>query len=203
MRFLLAFIFCMAGLQAEIPAPYNYINDLPFDGQGWFMNANQLDAIIREKSPQTVIEVGSWLGSSTRFIAERVNGKVYAVDTWQGSSDELLHQNDPRLPYLYQLFLSNVKHAGLTDKIVPVRMRSLEAAKSINIQADLIYIDAGHDETSVYKDIKAWIKHLKPGGVICGDDWAAFHTVKKAVIRAANDLNKTVVAEGNFWRFVD
>lgn len=187
-------------LWSDLPEPYQSNVDLPFDGHGWFMNAEQLQVQLSKKPAKVVIEVGSWLGCSTRFIASAIpdGGVVYAVDTWLGSSDESLHLQDPRLPYLYQQFLSNVKHAGLTSKIIPVRMRSLEAASGINVKADLIYIDAGHDTASVFQDIMAWYPHLNQGGIMCGDDWG-WLTVQSAVIMGANQLGKRVCASGNFW----
>ena len=143
MNILTLFILLGAFFKLNAVEPYDSITDLPFDSHGWFGNGTKLEKIINEKRPQIVIEVGSWLGLSTRFIAGKVaeGAKVYAVDTWRGSPGESVHLQDPRLPYLYQQFLSNVKHAGLTDKIIPVRMDSLEAARALNIQADLIYID--------------------------------------------------------------
>lgn len=206
LSFLLAFstITVSSYCNESLPEPYNSIIDLPFDGHGWFGNAQPLEACLLEKPAKVVIEVGSWLGSSTRFIAERVGeeGKVYAIDTWLGSPDEIVHMQDPRLPYLYQLFLSNVKHAGLTSIIIPVRMKSLEAAKGLNVMADLVYIDASHNEESVYKDIIAWNSHLEPSGIMCGDDWT-WDSVRRGVIRAANQLNRKIYAVGNFWRMVE
>jgi hypothetical protein len=135
-----------------IPEPYCSITELPFDNQGWFSNQKQIEACIKKIKPKTVIEVGSWLGLSTRFIAERLpqKSKLYAVDTWRGSPGEELHMQDPRLPHLFQLFLSNVRHARLTDVIVPIRMDSLEASEELNVHADMIYIDASHETESVY-----------------------------------------------------
>ena len=113
-----------------------------------------------------------------------------------------MHLQDPRLPYLFQQFLSNVKHAGLTDKIIPVRMDSLEAAKTLNIQADLIYIDASHDTASVITDIMSWYPHLKTDGVMCGDDWL-WDTVRLAVQICARRFGKKIYSEENFWCFID
>lgn len=72
-------------------------------------------------------------------------------------------------------------------------MDSLEAANALNIQADLIYIDASHDTKSVYNDIMAWDKHLTNGGVLCGDDW------RMQPVKVAKDLHYKVHSYGNFW----
>lgn len=202
---LFLFLLCfLSTLQAEtqIPEPYRSINDLPFDPHGWFGNKEQLTACFHEKEIHTVIEIGAWLGLSTRFLARSVKpgGKVYAVDTWAGSSAEAVHMQDPRLPYLYQLFLSNIKHEKLTNQIVPIRMNSLEAAKALNIKADLIYIDASHETENVYQDILAWDVHLNEGGIMCGDDWL-WPSVRLAVEQTAEILNKSIETSDNFWRF--
>lgn len=162
---ILSILFC---LQAEdLPEPYASIIPLPFDDHGWFGNQPQLEAIFRDDI-KVVIEIGSWLGKSTRYFAEKVGpqGKVYAIDTWLGSDQEKEHQVDPRLKNLYQLFLSNTVHSGFTNVIVPFRMKSQEAASALNVKGDLIYIDGAHDYKSVYEDILAWKSHLNEGGIL-------------------------------------
>ena len=189
-----------ASKQEEMPEPYRSIVDLPFDDHGWFYNGDQLKPILEARSPKIVIEIGSWLGLSTRFIASLLknDGKLYAIDTWKGSPREAVHMIDPRLPYLYQLFLSNIKHANLTSKIIPIRMDSAEASAALNVKADLIYLDGAHDTHSVINDIMNWHPHLNEEGLLCGDDWK-WETVKRAVEHCAELLNKKVQAEDSFW----
>ncbi|KAF3363127.1 Uncharacterized protein PHSC3_000312 [Chlamydiales bacterium STE3] len=199
------FLHCFAS--EVIPEPYRSIQTLPFDGDGWFINQKSIDScFLSKKDIHTVIEVGSWLGASTRYIAQKLpeGGRLYAVDTWLGSwspTQSVYFQNDPRLPYAYQLFLSNTIHAKLTQVIIPLRMESNEAAKALNLQADLIYIDACHEEESVYQDIMAWYPHLNEGGIFCGDDWL-WESVRNGVHRASLQLNREVVYEHNFWKFL-
>ena len=97
-------------------------------------------------------------------------------------------KGDPVLPNLYEYFLSNViqEGQGLTRKIIPVRMDSLSAAQSLEVQADIIYIDASHDSESVYRDLQVWFPHVKPGGILCGDDWG-WDTVREGVNRFAQE----------------
>lgn len=201
-KFFLFLIFCFSSIHAEMPEPYASIKQLPFDPHGWFLNSKPLGYILEQRQPKIVIEIGSWLGSSTRFIADKLpeGGKLYAVDTWAGAPEEPAHMTDPRLPYLYQQFLSNVIHAELTNVIVPIRMNSVEASKALNIKADLIYLDGAHDTASVKEDILSWYPHLAERGLLCGDDWR-WPSVQTAVIQCANQLNKKVIVLGNFWYF--
>lgn len=198
-KMLISLILLTSSLWA-MPEPYNSIQVLPFDPQGWFVNADHLDMFLKNRDIRVIVEVGSWLGCSTRHLASSLpeGGVLYAVDTWAGSPGEEVHMQDPKLPFLYQQFLSNVIHANLTNKIIPIRMKSLEAAKALKVQADLIYLDGAHDTKSVREDIANWYPHLKKGGVICGDDWL-WESVRKAVIKSAKLLNKKVNSIDNFW----
>lgn len=170
-------------------------------------NEKHLKRIIQEKKPKIVVELGSWLGKSTRFIAKnlldsKINGKVYAVDTWRGSAEHTSDRLDVKnkLPTLYQQFLSNCIHHKMTSIIIPIRMTTLEAAKALNVKPDLIYVDASHHEEDVYNDIMVWYKKLARGGIMCGDDWT-WQSVVNAVKRAAHELGQEIQFEYNFWWF--
>lgn len=192
-------------MESGPPEPYRNAEVLPFASHGWYYNGPQLEELILTNKVKTVIEIGCWLGTSTRHMASNLpkGGRLYAVDHWKGSGE---HQ--PGQPYwipevskLYEYFLSNVIHAGLTDKIIPVRMDSLEAAKELTVKADLVYIDASHDTPSVYADMLAWYPHVRKGGIFCGDDWT-FASVQLAVNAFAAQHDLKVKASGNFWQLI-
>lgn len=192
-------------LGASLPAPFHSIKVLPEYRFGYYTNAEQIAEIFRKNQIQTVIEIGSWIGGgSTAHFAELlkpVQGKVYAIDTWLGSSTQ--QQGGPHyqpvLPYVYQQFLSNMIHWNLTDTVIPVRMRSLEAAQALNVQPDLIYIDGEHTEQAVYDDLKAWYPYVQEKGILCGDDWS-WLSVRVAVEKFAAENGLQIEASGNFWR---
>lgn len=183
---------------------YDFVDLLPLDDHGWFANADQLEVLIKEHNVKTILEIGAWLGKSTRWFAKQIpgDGVVFAIDTWRGSGAE--HINVPeyadKLPDLYQQFLSNVIHEGLTNKIIPIRMESLEAAQAIKFQPDLIYIDAAHDTESVLKDLNAWVPKMRQDTIITGDD-RSWPTVMAAVEPFAAEHGFTVHGTGNFWYY--
>jgi predicted O-methyltransferase YrrM len=47
---------------------------------------------------------------------------------------------------------------------------------------DFLYIDADHSYDGVTADLEAWVPHVKPGGLIVGDDYgnAIYPGVKRA-----------------------
>ena len=77
-------------------------------------------------------------------------------------------------------------------------MRTLDAAKSLQILADLIYVDAEYIEQRVIEDILNWFPKLNPAGVLCGDDWT-WNEVSSGVKKAAEILNLSVKSVQNFW----
>ncbi len=198
--FVLMSLFGCSKSTTTLPEPYCKLDKvLPFDPQGWYGNKKPMKQLICENDVKVVIEVGSWLGASTRHIAKYVpkDGKVYAVDHWLGSVE---HQGGDKLASLYDQFLSNVIHKKLTHKIIPIRMASVEAEKVLsNVVPDLIYIDASHETEAVYQDLAIWYPHVKGHGILCGDDWP-WPSVQVAVERFAAENQLTIESEGAFWR---
>ncbi len=185
-----------------LPPPYDTVELLPFNPQGWYINGPSLEWLIKRGNVKVVIEVGSWLGLSTRHIAKTLpdDGVIYAVDHWMGSPNEDNSVFD--IPNLYRQFLSNVIHEGLTHKIIPVKMSSLDAAVHLkNIKPDLIYIDATHDYNYVLQDLIRWYPFVKGHGTLCGDDyyWGYENTVKRAVDEFAEVHDLIVHTDGWMW----
>jgi hypothetical protein len=202
--FFICFIFTTwSYANNSLAEPYSKISLLPFDPQGWYANGEQLESLIKSRKVKTIVEVGCWLGLSTRHMASILppNGKLYAVDHWLGSIE---HTTRPEfsqiLPCLYEQFLSNVIHAKLTDIIIPIRMDSQKAAFYLeSVSPDLVYLDASHDTASVHADLIAWFPLIRGHGILCGDDWY-WESVRVAVNHFAFEHRLKVESCGNFWR---
>jgi predicted O-methyltransferase YrrM len=149
-----------------------------------------LTRLVEELRPRLVVEVGSWKGWTAIEIASQLrrmelDAAVVCVDTWLGSVehwDGSAPSWDVRpllkhgYPTLYFQFLANVMHKGCSDLIVPLPNTSANAAKLLarhRVSADLVYIDASHEEEDVYRDLCDYWRLLRPGGVMAGDDWHA------------------------------
>ncbi len=188
----------------ELSEPYKSVKLLPEFLHGWFGKVNQeyLRAFIVKYQPTVIVELGSWFGESAIYMGSQLkeSGTVYAIDSWVGQGVNIDDDVASKIPTIYQQFLSNVIHHDIAHKIIPIRMRTQEAAKALNIKADLIYIDASHDEESVFNDIINWYPKLNANAIICGDDWD-WESVEKGVRRAAEILNRNVKGEKSFWYF--
>lgn len=142
---------------------------------GW-MAENELRWLAEQGSLHTrIIEVGSYLGRSTRALAENTRGDVIAVDTWLGSNEFSPEQTGPE-GWMFAEFQKNM--AGL-DNVSPMQMSSMEAAYYLQsfkiLKYSMIFIDAAHDYRSVSDDIREWMPLVKPGGLLCGHDYLECH----------------------------
>jgi hypothetical protein len=171
----------------------------------WFVYNDYFIPLLNQKKVNTVIEVGVFLGNFCCNLAEKLpqGAKLFAVDHWLGVDD--FYANGctyyGRRETEFQQFLSNVIHRGVTDKVIPVRMKSVEASKklkALGVKADLIYIDAAHDYQSVIDDLNAWYPLLAEGGTFCGDAWT-WQGVRDAVIAFAYQKQLAIHAFGSLW----
>lgn len=196
---------------------YNDFNPLPQDLQGWNGTSMVFSNLIDEVKPNLIIEVGTWKGLSAITMAKHIkksnlNCQIICVDTWLGalefwSSMKSTPERNLLLkhgyPQIYYQFLSNVIHNNVQDIILPFPNTSLIAARyfaNTGNKAQLIYIDASHDEPDVYADIQVYYEILENGGVIFGDDWKHWPGVVAAVRRFSEEMNLNFeIIENNFW----
>lgn len=155
--------------------------------QGWFIYHSIYDvAVDTFPSKSHFVEVGSWRGRSTAYMAVNIINsgkdiKFDCVDTWRGSLTEEVHQQDPSVvnDTLYDEFLANMEH--VKNIINPIRMTSMEAVKLYeDASLDFVLIDGSHEYDDVCNDINEWLKKIKVGGMIAGDDFE-WPGVKQAV----------------------
>jgi len=139
---------------------------------------------------QLIVEIGSFLGRSTRALADHTPGKVLAIDDWQGV--RLTHWGDqvPVPPNCYETFCKNLSDL-IPSKVIPISTD--HAHIPFDAHADLVFIDGDHEYESVKRDIKYWRPRC---GFLCGHDsrW-------RGVERALEELcpNYSGVAQTSIW----
>ena len=160
---------------------------------GWFTANNQVllkkYLLNRCIGKSVVIEFGTWLGVSAKFIAETISddSTLICVDWWKG--DTSIGRRNKDEDELYKRYIDNVWE--YRKKIIPVRMDGKKAAvylSKLSIKPDLIYLDMGHSYEEVIADLNV-ITEAFPNVIIIGDDYLYWPGVKKAVLETRYRLN--------------
>jgi hypothetical protein len=126
-----------------------------------------------------VVEIGSWQGRSTSFLAravkESINGKLFAIDHFQGNigKEQLYKVKNDDLSDLKSGFISNMKHLGLVDVINLLEMNSQEASNRIASNSiRFLFIDGDHTYNGVLKDIELFFPKLVNNAIVVFDDFS-------------------------------
>ncbi len=186
------------------------------DIPGWFNFQDVYDSAVDDAvDGDVLVEVGSFLGKSAAYMAERIKKSkkrltFYAVDIWD---DDIwwtgLRPDDLPYPWpvgelcgrpLDRAFLYCMNSVGAHGGVVrPMQMDSVEAAGTFHDGSlSFVFIDADHRWDAVVKDLEAWKPKVRPGGVFAGHDYIAplWPDVKRAVDL---EFGKKVEVLGTSW----
>lgn len=124
-----------------------------------------------------VIEIGSWQGRSSIFLARAVkeskNGKFYAIDHFGGNvGKEESYKVDGSLCNLKDSFNRNISKFGLDNVVNLLDMINVEAAKEVKGSVvRFLFIDGDHTREGVQKDIELFFPLLTKGSIVVFDDY--------------------------------
>jgi predicted O-methyltransferase YrrM len=157
--------------------------------QGWGSDSEALQKAIDVVNPQSIVEVGTWLGASALFMGKISSAHILCVDTFLASNEILWREGNVQnlvqdFNQLYNQFCANITNSKMNKRISVLPMTSSSAAELLekeNIMVDMVYIDAGHREREVYADLQDWWPLTKK--VLVGDD---YNPVWDGVISAAD-----------------
>jgi predicted O-methyltransferase YrrM len=158
-------------------------------------SARRLWQLAKLTWPGTVVELGSYLGNSTIYLAMGA-AEVHAIDPHSADSMAQVgvpapgdtpnasrtHNGD-----VADAFLANLERFGVRNRVVYHRAPSTEVAATWSGQpVRLLFIDGLHTYSAVRADYLAWQRHLAPRHVVLFDDYL-WREVKHAVddLRAA------------------
>lgn len=163
---------------------------------GW-MTVAELEWLEMMAAPRRLaIELGSWKGRSS--VALTAAAALVCVDTFVDQSQEGGTGEDlmPAFQAAVQPYADRVTaiRGDIGDEEFVAGLVERFAAS-----ADLVFIDASHDEQSVRRDILLAMQLTADGGVICGHDFSpAWPGVMAAV--AALVPGYARVADSIWWR---
>ena len=124
------------------------------------------ELLTKVSAEPLVVELGTYLGCSAVFLAEKMKGKgrLYSVDTFDKYA---------RTENFFPKAMSNIKVSGYRDFVHLLACRSWESASFFeDKEVDLVWVDVGHDYNSVRADLDAWHSKVKPGGILGGHDFS-------------------------------
>jgi len=201
--------------------PGNVANDI--DGHGWVDGhfESEFTTFLSHcaSRPVTIIEVGTWKGASACRMASiskslGIPARILCVDTWLGAPEfwtwgiddptrGLSLRKKNGYPTVYETFRTNILAQKHEDVIAPLPLSSIQAAEVLthyDWNADLVYVDAAHEEAAVRADLHAYWPLVKPGGTMFGDDYTEFWDgVRRAVTTFASSKNLEVRVAGSVW----
>lgn len=146
---------------------------------GWMSNTELTWLAQMARESKVIIEVGCYLGRSTKCLADNTLGVVYAVDPWEKFYPDNEGNKHCIEPNVYPQFQKNLQEEIQTGKVIPVK----EFFTYMPIKADFIFLDGDHREDSVSYDIEVAESMILKGGIIAGHDYGHrdWPGVKKAV----------------------
>lgn len=135
-----------------------------------------------------VVEVGSFVGRSTCFLALGVlarddPSKVYAVDPYAGGTGDPGSQPADALDVL-PFFELNLSRAGVMEVVTPLRGDAAQVAMTWEgAHIGLLFIGGLHTLDGVIADFSAFEPHLAPDAILVFDDYSPpeFPGVRHAV----------------------
>jgi len=177
--------------QVEVPTEVQVIPGLIGHREGSF-----LFILAKQVPPNGVIvEIGSYFGSSTGYIASALaperNIRFYAVDTWKNDAMSEGRRDT------FSEFLENIK--SYRNQVVPLRGCSLDIVRRLDVEIDLLFVDADHSYEAVKSDILSWCPLVKMGG------WVAFHDytnpcgIAQAVSELLAEHCSAPILVGSIW----
>lgn len=142
--------------------------------QGWLSRAEsealyELAAAV--PADRVIVEIGSYLGRSTAFLALGADDSVpvYAVDPHSGDRSQI----DAGLEGIdtSKQFLRNMENVGVSAKVRPMVMTSSKAASEWEGRPiGLLFVDGWHSADAVFDDGTSWGPHLAPNAIVVFDD---------------------------------
>ena len=109
---------------------------------------------------QRIVDFGSFLGRSTRALADNTLGTVYAIDNWNGPWDIDLPTDIRK--NLYAMFCENLKDHLDSGRVVVIKTDHHFPPRGL--MPDMVFIDGDHGAAAVLRDILFWRNELSVGG---------------------------------------
>lgn len=166
---------------------------------GWMSPGELLWLASKAMECQYIVEFGSYHGRSTRALADNIpeNGKVWAIDPWNG--DYYFDNTENKLElvntYVLPLFRRNLRDHIYTGRVEAIRGWSYNFNPPHLV--DMVFIDGDHRPETVIRDIDKALSILKPNGIISGHDYG--HPMWPGVKEIVDSKLGKIKVEETIW----
>ena len=172
----------------------------PAEGEALF------DAALRYSTAGPIVEVGTYCGKSTIYLAAAAAPAGQAVITvdhhhgseenqpgWEYHDASLVDPATGRLDTL-PFFRSTLTGLGLDDDVIAIVGRSADVARLWHAPLGMLFIDGGHTEAAAQADYEGWAPRVAPGGALAIHDvfpdpadggQAPYHIYRRALASGA------------------
>ena len=162
------------------------LNSIMLSGK---IQGNFLAIISKLINPINVLEIGTYTGYSTLCIAEGLNpkGMIHTID----KNEELLEIQNKYF-----------EKSGFKNQIKQYTGNALEIIPKLNIDFDMIFLDADKENYIKYLELISLI--LKPGGVLLTDNVLWHGKIlessknQDSTTKLIDNFNKKIIKDKNF-----
>ena len=146
-------------------------------------------------APGPIVEIGSYCGKSTCYLATGSRHTVFAIDLWETAEYKIAPKWQKRKGKtkrhtidVYQEYLKNIKTAGVSDRIVIIKRSSFDVGKAWTDPIGGLFIDGEHTYGACLQDYQNFSPYVVAGGWIAIHD---YHTEHHApIVRVVEEVLK-------------
>ena len=144
------------------------------DGIGGWMGREDCYAIYehtKDLYSATIVEIGCFMGRSTKTMA------LSSPTSTITSIDPLISVH-PSAGNITPNEVNNRLHESMSgfDSWTHIRDTSSSVGKWWEDSIDLLFIDGDHHEVALLEDIRLFVPHVKPGGIVMFHDYVVSQT---------------------------
>jgi hypothetical protein len=177
--------------------------------EGWWFPKIKAQVLRKRVFPLVppsggIVEVGSWEGKSTCFIARAFAPRtILAIDPFTGGIADgtapLTKDRNIQAEFIHNISVCAPNQVSMCPHgwRHPIAMRNAENLSPLA----LVYIDGEHTEVEVFDNVLAYVPLMVRRGVISGDDWGN-RGVKRGAQRAAEHFGVEVRHSCSTWWMV-
>jgi predicted O-methyltransferase YrrM len=148
----------------------------------WIPTYGFVSDFIRKLNAEKVVEIGVAYGYHAEHLLKEHDHVIYiGVDPYEENYDptDVFSRDVEELFSNYSEKPMDVLHKCVQYNLMEfakrcflIRMKSKQASCFIaDNSIDIAYIDGDHRPEAVREDLESWFSKIRPGGIICGDDY--------------------------------